>query len=212
MSKKNKSRFKLLVLMAIVTVLFLSFVIVITKNRLVTNIALMSIILLIFMAVSYHHRLKSLKSKDRLASLVYFLSRVRHFLNNDSTIYYALTEANRLSSPMIQEDVKELIYEINLDKSVAPFIKFAHSFKSDLIEEIIIQLYQYENSSSQKNSFNNFFHLFSQFQSIETNERFEHLEQSYATVSFLPMLGGGLLILTLALGVMESIGEIINGF
>ncbi|MCH3977333.1 MAG: hypothetical protein LKE36_07155 [Bacilli bacterium] len=212
MNKRNQSRTKLIITIAVVILLFLLLVMVITKNRLIMNIAFMSIIFFVFMVVSYQHRLRSLRNKDRLSSLVYFLSRVRHFLNNDSTIYYALTEANKLSSPIIQEDIKELIDGISQDKSVMPFIKFAQAFNSNLIEEIIIQLYQYENNSSQKNTFNNFFHLFSQFQEIETNERFEHLEQSYVTVSFLPMLGGGLLILTLALGVMASIGEIINGF
>lgn len=212
MNKRNQSRTKLIITIAVVILLFLLLVMVITKNRLIMNIAFMSIIFFVFMVVSYQHRLRSLRNKDRLSSLVYFLSRVRHFLNNDSTIYYALTEANKLSSPIIQENIKELIDGISQDKSVMPFIKFAQAFNSNLIEEIIIQLYQYENSSSQKNTFNNFFHLFSQFQEIETNERFEHLEQSYVTVSFLPMLGGGLLILTLALGVMASIGEIINGF
>ncbi len=212
MNKRNQSRTKLIITIAVVILLFLLLVMVITKNRLIMNIAFMSIIFFVFMVVSYQHRLRSLRNKDRLSSIVYFLSRVRHFLNNDSTIYYALTEANKLSSPIIQEDIKELIDGISQDKSVMPFIKFAQAFNSNLIEEIIIQLYQYENNSSQKNTFNNFFHLFSQFQEIETNERFEHLEQSYVTVSFLPMLGGGLLILTLALGVMASIGEIINGF
>jgi|GEM_PF-6613369 len=212
MNKRNQSRTKLIITIAVVILLFLLLVMVITKNRLIMNIAFMSIIFFVFMVVSYQHRLRSLRNKDRLSSLVYFLSRVRHFLNNDSTIYYALTEANKLSSPIIQEDIKELIDGISQDKSVMPFIKFAQAFNSNLIEEIIIQLYQYENNASQKNTFNNFFHLFSQFQEIETNERFEHLEQSYVTVSFLPMLGGGLLILTLALGVMASIGEIINGF
>ncbi|MFA6942353.1 MAG: hypothetical protein WCQ71_00700 [Bacilli bacterium] len=212
MNKRNQSRTKLIITIAVVILLFLLLVMVITKNRLIMNIAFMSIVFFVFMVVSYQHRLRSLRNKDRLSSLVYFLSRVRHFLNNDSTIYYALTEANKLSSPIIQEDIKELIDGISQDKSVMPFIKFAQAFNSNLIEEIIIQLYQYENNSSQKNTFNNFFHLFSQFQEIETNERFEHLEQSYVTVSFLPMLGGGLLILTLALGVMASIGEIINGF
>lgn len=212
MNKRNQSRTKLIITIAVVILLFLLLVMVITKNRLIMNIAFMSIVFFVFMVVSYQHRLRSLRNKDRLSCLVYFLSRVRHFLNNDSTIYYALTEANKLSSPIIQEDIKELIDGINQDKSVMPFIKFAQAFNSNLIEEIIIQLYQYENNASQKNTFNNFFHLFSQFQEIETNERFEHLEQSYVTVSFLPMLGGGLLILTLALGVMASIGEIINGF
>ena len=65
----------------------------------------------------------------------------RIYIHNGFSVYSALKEITVFANPSLKKLLEELIKEIDDDKSVQPFIKFAKEFNEIIVEEMMISIY-----------------------------------------------------------------------
>ena len=80
----------------------------------------------------------SILNKQNETEFVAVLNYIKTYLHNGFNVYKSLEETIQYVSPWMQNKLGTLITEIDKDKSIAPFINFAHSFESSIIEQVLI--------------------------------------------------------------------------
>lgn len=89
--------------------------------------------------------LKHINSKEiAFYSLYRFLINM---LDNQMILYNALKESYEFVDEILKEDVAQLIENIEIDTSIQPYIQFSNNFQNEQIKQMILLLYQAQESN-----------------------------------------------------------------
>lgn len=132
------------------------------------------------------------------------------YIGDGFTVYNALEKLLDYADGEVAEYLKELLRQIDEDKSVAPFVAFAAHFGEISIREVMVAVYQMIDEGEGGLYLGQFRHLFARLSDtrrlIEKNKRLERLD----TLSFLPLVGSGLTMLTLTLSILSIMEEMLH--
>ena len=104
-----------------------------------------------------------------------------------------------------------LINEIDMDKSIMPYINFAKKFNHNVVEEIMITIYQMIDDGTNYKYISSFTYIFDEFKkNIETNN-IEKAERSMRNKTTLCLVGSAIFTLAIMLGVIGMLGASLNG-
>ncbi len=133
------------------------------------------------------------------------------YISNKSNVYNALQNIGVFASPFLKEIIDQLIFEIDSDKTVQPFIKFSHNFDTLLIEQLMISIFQMIDQGSDTSYLTQFETIFSkisdQRHELELDKRVKRLE----ALSICPLIGAGMLTIIITIGIVSIIGGVISG-
>lgn len=158
---------------------------------------------------SYSSKRKSVLL-ERKNDLIKLISYFRIFINNNTSVYHAIESLIPYSSEWMANEISNLLKNIDIDKSVIPFVNFASIFKDKNIENVMTSIYQM--IEMENNDRLSRFALI--FQEIERNHKKELLSQKSQSLDLInnfPLFGAGLISIILTIGVMNIIGGMING-
>ena len=181
-------------------------------HNLILSISPLAIIVLFTFA--YFSRYSSMEEKQKIENINDFICLFTYFktyLQNDYNIYSALKEISAFANPFSLEKITVLINDIDEDKSVEPFVRFARNYNLLIIEQLMISVYQMidqGNDSSYMRQFEILFNKLSDEQYQKDNER---KEKRLSMLTTFPLIGSGLLIVLISIGIIQVIGEMING-
>lgn len=133
------------------------------------------------------------------------------YLRNGVPVYSAFKRLGDYSSPLMKEKLEELIADIDKDKSVEPYVKFAGYFSSLTIKEVMISLYLLVEQGENDQYLRQFSTLFSSFSSEEKKMAREKRASSLNNIQFFPLIGSALTMIMITIGIMNAIGGIIGG-
>ena len=161
----------------------------------------------------YWTRYDSLKRKkleslcDEFVTLFTFFSI---YIGDGFTVYNALQNLLAYAETEMGGLLKKLISDIDEDKTVAPYVSFASHFDNLSIREVMVAIYQMVDEGEGGMYLIQFKRLFSRLSDtrrlIEKNKRLERLD----TLSFLPLVGSGLTMLTLTLSILSIMEEMLH--
>lgn len=160
------------------------------------------------------YRYKSLEKKmksDDLREFVYLFNFFRIYIHNGYSVYSALKEIQHFASNSLNEMLETLINEMDEDKSVAPFIRFARKLNDLIIEEMMISIYQMIDDGNNSTYLNQFELIFDKYSSIMQENELNNKDRKLASMSYGPLIGSGFLIIMVTIGVISVIGEMLNG-
>ena len=89
----------------------------------------------------YSRQINDINTKNLQEFSVIF-GYFRIFIRNGYSVYSALKEIVNFANPRLKNFLEELITEIDEDKTVQPFVKFAKRFNEIIVEEMMISIYQ----------------------------------------------------------------------
>lgn len=162
----------------------------------------------------FFYRYKSIEERrnsDNLADFVELFNFFRIYIHNGFSVYSALKEIKNFANPSLNEKLEDLINEIDQDKTVTPYVKFAQSFKELIIEEMMISIYQMVDDGNDSKYLTQFELIFDKFSSLTHQKELENKEKRLGTTSYGPLLGSGVLIIMITVGILTIIGGMING-
>lgn len=136
----------------------------------------------------------------------------RIFLQNQYGIYKALEEVKNFASSWMLDKLDVLTNEIDNDKSVQPFIKFASNFLNPDCENIMISVYQMIDqgvNGSYLASFSKEFERINEFKKANNREKYDNSLKSMTSYA---LVGAALFSLGLMFGVISLIGSMNYGF
>ena len=184
---------------------------------LMTKIYYLAIAYLIFMLIFsyfYFSRYKSMENKQKQDDLIEFVNLFtffRIYLKNGFGVYTSLKEISSFANQSLKEKLEKLIQEIDDDKTIAPFVNFAHHFEELIVEEMMISIYQMIDDGSDSNYLVQFELIFDKFSELLHTKQLNNKDKSLANLTMTSLVGSAYLIITITLGVVTLLGEMLNG-
>lgn len=152
-------------------------------------------------------RFKLEKLCDEFVTLFTFFSI---YIGDGFTVYNALEKLLDYAGENLSALLKRLLQDIDQDKTVAPYMKFASAFDSLSVREVMVAVFQMVDEGEGGMYLVQFKRLFARLADtrrlIEKNKRLERLD----TLSFLPLAGSGLTMLTLTLSILSIMEEMLH--
>lgn len=150
-------------------------------------------------------------NQKNLEDFTNLFSYFRIYICNGFSVYSALKEIKTFANPSLRELLEKLIREIDEDKSVQPFVKFAKNFNDVIVEEMMISIYQIIDDGEQSDYLRQFEMIFDKFSEINSQKNLKNKDSKLSTLTGLPLGASCYLIVVLTLGIMSVMGELVNG-
>ena len=117
----------------------------------------------------YFSRYKGMERKRKQIDLIEFVNLFTFFkmyLKNGFGVYSSLKEIANFANPSLREKLEKLISDIDVDKTIEPYINFAHSFEELIVEEMMISIYQMVDDGADSNYLIQFELIFDKFSEL----------------------------------------------
>ncbi|MEY3609776.1 MAG: hypothetical protein RLZZ264_297 [Bacillota bacterium] len=111
----------------------------------------------------------------------------------------------------LAEAFQDLLMDIDLDKSIQPYLHFAKKFQSLMIEQLLFSLYQLENQGGDGRQLQQFQYLFDQVEQQFYQQELLQFHEKMQQQNNLVMIATALIAMTLLVGVMQMIGGMLYG-
>ena len=132
------------------------------------------------------------------------------FVSDGFTVYRSLEMVKEYASDALAPHFAKLLQDIDEDKSVEPYVRFASVFRDVSVKEVMLAVYQMVDEGEGGVYIRQFQRLFGKLSdtrhSIDEARRLDRLD----TLSFLPLCGAGIAMLSLTMSVMEVMGELMD--
>ena len=206
----RKELIRYIIIAAILLVIF-TVVSILTKNYFLFIV--MALVLLGFTYL-YVFRYKAMEDKRKQNDLLEFVNLFaffRIYLKNGLNVYAALKEMINFANQNLRELFQKLIDEIDENKSVEPFIKFAKYFNNLLVEEMMVSVYQIIDDGSDSNHLVQFELIYDKFSETLQKDRLNAKDKSLANLTVSALVGSAYLITVITIGIISILGDMMNG-
>ena len=111
----------------------------------------------------------------------------------------------------LKKMIEELIGDIDNDKSVQPFVKFAKQFNEIIVEEMMISIFQMIDDGASSDYLTQFDLIFDKFSDLLYQKFLQKKNSKLGTIASTALIGSSFLVVVLTIGIISIIGEVING-
>lgn len=206
----NKEIVRYVIITIILTV---GFVVTSLLTKIYQLFIVMGFFLIVF-SYLYFSRYKSMEKKRKQDNLLEFVSLFTFFkiyIKNGFGVYASLKEMASFANTSLKGDIEKLLQEIDEDKTITPFINFAHNFDELIIEEMMISVYQMVDDGSDSNYLLQFELIFDKFSDLLHSGQLTSKDKSLSSLTSSALIGSAYLIIVITVGVITLLGDMING-
>ena len=163
-------------------------------------------------AYFYYSSIKEKIREELLADFINVFGYLKMYLETESNVYNSLLHIKNYANKDLSKLIENLIFEIDVDKSINPFINFAKNFNNAMVDQVIINLYHLIDSTNYNDDFKYFDFTFDRL--LEENEKLIHEKRknSLNGKTAFALIGSAVFILGIIVAVISVMGEMINGF
>ena len=162
-----------------------------------------------FLLTQYSDKKKTIL-KNRESELISIISYFEIYLQNNSNIYQSFSQLIPFCSDWMKEKIETLLKEIDIDKSVQPFINFANNFESLSTHSLMLSIYQMVDQGESGEQLMQFNIIFDELARARNKEMVEQKEKSLSSMAAFPLMGAGLITVTLTVSILLILGDLIN--
>lgn len=187
----------------------------VTIYVLTNNLFFLSIIILIdvFCNVALIMRYSFIKDKilkSHEDEFIYFIQYLEIFLSNGYNVYSSFIAIKSFMSYWMQDRIDELTLAIDQDKTIAPYIAFSKNFKTPIVSNVMMNIFQMVNQGEDVKKLEQFDLLFIRF--FENHQELETIKtkKSMDNLSIFPLIGAGIITIMLIVGVVIIMEDMIN--
>ena len=148
--------------------------------------------------------------KDRSDEFVHIISYFRIFIKNKNNVYQSFNKLLSYSSSWMKDKIEIMLNAIDSDKSIKPFTDFADRFDLPIARNVMISIYQMIEQGEVSEQLNQFTILFEQMSQTLNEERKDRKFRSFDLISFMPIIGAGLVTMALTFSLLTIVGDMAN--
>ena len=182
---------------------------------LTNNLFFLSIIVLldVFCNIALIMRYSFIKDKilkSHEDEFIYFIQYLEIFLSNGYNVYSSFIAIKSFMSYWMQDRIDELTLAIDQDKTIAPYINFSKNFKTPIVSNVMMNIFQMVNQGEDVKKLEQFDLLFIRF--FENHQELETIKtkKSMDSLSIFPLIGAGIVTIMLIVGVVIIMEDMIN--
>lgn len=211
-NKKSKNEIlknSLVLLVVLASTLFFT---IYYKSLLFLLIGLCLLMVYPLIAYFYYSSIKEKIREELLADFINVFGYLKMYLETGSNVYNSLLHIKNYANKDLSKLIENLIFEIDVDKSINPFINFAKNFNNAMVDQVIINLYHLIDSTNYNDDFKYFDFTFDRL--LEENDKLIHEKRknSLNGKTAFALIGSAVFILGIIVAVISVMGEMINGF
>ena len=180
-----------------------------TKNIVVPIVAAIILGLMDFFLLTRYGDKKRAILKNRENELIAIISYFEVYIQNNNNVYQSFNQLIPYCSDWMKEKIEELLKQIDEDKTVQPFIDFAHNFQSLSIHSLMLSIYQMVDQGENSEQLIQFNVIFNDLAKNRSKEIIDNKEKSLANMSTFPLVGAGLITITLTISILSILGDLI---
>ena len=162
-----------------------------------------------FLFSSYSSKKKAME-KDHSEEFIYIISCFRIFVSNGNNVYQSFNKLIEYSSNWMKDKLEIFLKQIDDDKSIKPFMDFAEKFNMPVARNLLVSIYQMVEQGETGEQLNQFVILFEQMNQMINEEKKDRKLRSFDIVSFFPVIGAGIVTLSLTFSMLSLVGDMMN--
>lgn len=157
-----------------------------------------------------YSKLEKEMETDHINELISLLNYFEIFISNKNNVYMSFKLLLPYCSTFMDEAINSLLNQIDLDKTIGPYINFASKFNSRIIDSLMLSIYQIVDNGEQQNQFSEFELLFSNVRNRYQEEMVESKKKSLDSLNSVPMMGAAGITIVLSVAIISIIGDYVN--
>lgn len=147
--------------------------------------------------------------KEKEFEFANLLSYLLVFLDNNFNVYQSLQLSLNYCKDCLVEDVEILISEIDLDKSIIPYQNFAKKFKSNIIYQVIMMIYQLDVNGYDSKYLNNFPALINSLKQARIESIIHSKKMNMSFMTIFPIVSLLMVVFILIFYILTLVGGVI---
>lgn len=180
------------------------------RNNIILIMTVITLGIINFFLLTRYDDKKRAILKNRENELVSIISYFEVYIQNNNNVYQSFLQLLPYCSDWMKENVNELLTEIDNDKSIQPFVNFANKFTSLSIHSLMLSIYQMVDQGENSEQLTQFNIVFDELSKNRHKEIIEQKEKALTNMSTFPLIGAGLITITLTISILSILGDLIN--
>lgn len=173
-------------------------------------ITLIGLFVLDYCLLTSYQDKKKIILKERENELITIISYFEVYIQNKNNVYQSFNLLLPYCSSWMKEKIEDLLKEIDADKSVQPFVNFANKFEQIAASSLMLSIYQMVDQGENSSQLTQFNVIFDELAKNRNKEIMEQKEKSLANMSTFPLIGAGLITVSLTISILSILGELVN--
>lgn len=173
-------------------------------------ITLIGLFVLDYCLLTSYQDKKKIILKERENELITIISYFEVYIQNKNNVYQSFNLLLPYCSSWMKEKIEDLLKEIDADKSVQPFVNFANNFEQIAASSLMLSIYQMVDQGENSSQLTQFNVIFDELAKNRNKETMEQKEKSLANMSTFPLIGAGLITVSLTISILSILGELVN--
>ena len=163
-----------------------------------------------YLYLSRYSTLEKIASREKLNEFISLLSYFEIFISNGNNVYMSFKMLLPYCSVTMEDYISTLLTQIDMDKSVGPYINFATKFDNHIIESLMLSIYQMVDNGESMTQFSEFELLFTNVKNRFQEDLIEDKKKSLDFLNSFPLIGAGFITISLSISIVSMIGDYIN--
>lgn len=180
------------------------------KNIFLLFLGLGISLFLCYALLNKHLGMKTKLKKERDEEFINLINYFQTFIKNRNNVYQSFNKLLEYSSDWMQEKITRFLHDVDLDKSVKPFIDFASNFKLIIAKNIMLSIYQMVDEGEDNLHLSQFDSLLMQLDQSHQEQLKEDKKKSLQMLTSSPMIGAVLITIILSISIIRVMGDMIN--
>ena len=181
-----------------------------SKNIIYSMFVLIATAVIDYILVSQYNDKKKAILKSRENELIAIISYFDVYIRNNNNVYQSFKLLIPYCSHWMKTKIEELLKEIDKDKTVQPFVNFANNFKNIATQGLMLSIYQMVDQGESPEQLTHFNVLFDEISRNRNQEMVEQKNKSLSSMSVFPLIGAGLITISLTISILTILGDLIN--
>ena len=160
--------------------------------------------------ISRYSSMEKKQEKEHVDELISLLSYFEIFISNGNNVYTSFRLLLPYCSTFMDDSINLFLNQIDMDKSVGPYINFASKFSNHTIESLMLSIYQMVDNGENVSQFSEFDLLFTNTRNKFQEELVASKKRSLDSLNSFPLFGAGAITITLSMSIISIIGELTN--
>ena len=180
------------------------------KNLIMVILLFIGTLLIDFFLLTRYSDKKKMILKNHENELIAIVSYFEVYIQNNSNVYQSFNRLIPYCSDWMKERIETLLKEIDADKTVQPFINFAKNFQQLSTHSLMLSIYQMVDQGENSEQLLQFNVIFDELAKNRNKEMVEQKEKSLSSMSTFPLIGAGLITVSLTISILSILGDLIN--
>ena len=183
---------------------------ILTKNVALLLVLVFALLFLDFYLLTRYSDKKRMLLKSREDELVTIISYFEIYIQNNSNVYQSFVQLIPFCTDWMKEKIETMLSEIDEDKTVQPFINFANNFQQLSTHSLMLSIYQMVDQGENSEQLIQFNVIYDELARNRNKEMIERQDKALSNMSIFPLIGAGLITVTLTISILSILGDLIN--